>query len=254
MNSRLDYGAALTFVRNVESVQAQLDTLMENLRLCRGDNIGSRDPVHCLLIRLNRDQECYSFLKWWQHPLKTRSTIGAMQPCHTWISERPIHLSQSSLSREIQGLSHIVSLTLVKIKLYFVLLTAHGAQAYEEATEKNRKIMDGMIDIRTSTIARNPHVANLTILEAQPAIENVKAQIRKLYHTGNKANPYFWPEVINPNESLNAAPSMCSPGSKQEMEATMMWTWQARNESFGALEIVYAAVNDPKDEFIFLII
>ncbi|KAF3030462.1 hypothetical protein E8E15_004795 [Penicillium rubens] len=76
MNARLDYRAALTFVCNVESVQAQLDTLMENLRLCRGDNIGSRDLVPGLMIRLDRDQECYDFLKWW--------ATSAKDPKYNW--------------------------------------------------------------------------------------------------------------------------------------------------------------------------
>ncbi|KAJ6149837.1 hypothetical protein N7471_001036 [Penicillium samsonianum] len=141
-------------------------------------------------------------------------------------------------------LSHIVALVLVKVKLYFVLLATHRANgSYETATEKNRKIMDGMMKLKDSTIARNPHVANLTCLEAEPGIEKVKAQIRKLYDIVNKANPYLWPELINPDENLNAAPSMYSPGSKEKMQATIMSTWQAWNETFGALEIIYAIVH-----------
>jgi hypothetical protein len=44
---------------------------------------------------------------------------------------------------------------------------------------------------------------------------------------------------------------MYMAGSKEDMQVTMMWTWQACHETFGALHIVYAAVNDPKDEFTF---
>ncbi|OQE30685.1 hypothetical protein PENFLA_c002G08292 [Penicillium flavigenum] len=225
MNSRLDYRAALTFVQNVESVQAQLDTLMENLRLCRGDNIGSRDL------------ECYDFLKWW--------ATSANNPKYNWgdatlpyldiKNAYPLEPVEPFLHGG-EGLSHIVPLTTLKIKLYFLLLATHGAHAYEEATENTRKVMDGMMELRDLTMARNPHAANLTSLEAQPEIQKLKTQIRKLYHAVNKANPYFWPEAINPDETLNA---------------TMMWTWQACHETFGALHIVYAAVNDPKDEFTF---
>lgn len=34
------------------------------LYLCRGDNMGLRDLVPQMLLRLNRDQECYDFIKW----------------------------------------------------------------------------------------------------------------------------------------------------------------------------------------------
>ena len=148
-----------------------------------------------------------------------------------------------------QGLSHLVALMLLKIKLYFLLLVTHGAQAYEEASENLRKTMDGMMGLRNSNMARNPHIANMTSLEAAPAIQELKAQIRQLYHTVNKANPYFWPETIKPDETLNAVPSMYMAGSKEEMQATMMWIWNACHETFGALQIIHGALNHPNDEF-----
>ncbi|CAP92155.1 Pc13g10860 [Penicillium rubens Wisconsin 54-1255] len=212
MNARLDYRAALTFVCNVESVQAQLDTLMENLRLCRGDNIGSRDLVPGLMIRLDRDQECYDFLKWW--------ATSAKDPKYNWADP----------TLAIPGHQKCQS-------------------AYEEASENLRKTMDGMMGLRNSNMARNPHIANMTSLEAAPAIQELKAQIRQLYHTVNKANPYFWPETIKPDETLNAVPSMYMAGSKEEMQATMMWIWNACHETFGALQIIHGALNHPNDEF-----
>lgn len=190
MNARLDYRAALTFVSNVESVQAQLDTLMENLRLCRGDNIGSGDLVPGLMVRLGRDQECYDFLKWW--------ATSAKDPKYNWADPTLPYLDIKNANpvepvepfiRGRQGLSHLVALMLLKIKLYFLLLVTHGAQAYEEASENLRETMDGMMELRNSTMARNPHIANMTSLEAAPAIQKLKAQIRQLYHTVNKANP-----------------------------------------------------------------
>ncbi|KAJ5284176.1 hypothetical protein N7497_000545 [Penicillium chrysogenum] len=247
MNARLDYRAALTFVSNVESVQAQLDTLMENLRLCRGDNIGSGDLVPGLMVRLGRDQECYDFLKWW--------ATSAKDPKYNWADPTLPYLDIKNANpvepvepfiRGRQGLSHLVALMLLKIKLYFLLLVTHGAQAYEEASENLRETMDGMMELRNSTMARNPHIANMTSLEAAPAIQKLKAQIRQLYHTRTL---YFCPETIKPDETLNAAPSMYMAGSKEEMQATMMWIWNACHETFGALQIIHGALNHPNDEF-----
>ncbi|KAJ5360108.1 hypothetical protein N7517_009299 [Penicillium concentricum] len=253
MNARLDYRAALTFVRHVESVHVQLDTLIEDLRLCRGDSIGSKDI----------DQECYDFLKWW-------ATISN-NPQYDWGDEtlpyldtknaNPLELIDPFLSETSSEpffmflhhkphLAHTVALTLVKVKLYFILLATHGSNgAYEMATEKNRKIIDEMIELKNSTIAKNLHVANLTSLEAQPEIEKVKAQIRKFYEIVNKANPYFWPELIDPDNTLNSAPSFSAPGSRQEMQAAIMQTWQAWNETFGAIHIIHAIANGNEFSF-----
>ncbi|KAJ5154331.1 Zinc finger MYND-type [Penicillium coprophilum] len=63
MRARAALSDAMTVVKSYESLQAQLDILLENLRLCRGDNMGSRDVIPGLMICLQQDQECYDFLK-----------------------------------------------------------------------------------------------------------------------------------------------------------------------------------------------
>ncbi|KAJ5512829.1 hypothetical protein N7463_002381 [Penicillium fimorum] len=215
MNSRLHYRAALTFV-----VHLQLDTLMENLRLCRGDSTRSKDMVPGLMIRLNKDQECYDFLKWWATisknlqydwddetlPYLGIKNANLLEPIDPFLLETSSELFFVVMHHQ-PHLAHTVALTLVKIKLYFIFLATHGTNgAYETATERYRKIMDEMVELRDSTIARNPHVANLTCFEAQPEIQKAKAQIRKLYEIANKINRYFWQELIDPDESLNSAP------------------------------------------------
>ena len=56
---------ALLKIDTYAAVLAAHDHLMEMLYLCRGDNMGVRDTVPALKLRLRRDQECYDFLKWW---------------------------------------------------------------------------------------------------------------------------------------------------------------------------------------------
>lgn len=46
-------------VANVESVQAQLDHVLDMLRLCRSDNLGMQFWAPVLMLRLGMDQECY---------------------------------------------------------------------------------------------------------------------------------------------------------------------------------------------------
>lgn len=46
-------------------IEASLRENLALLRLCSGDNMGLRDMVLFMLIRLNRDQDCYRFIKYW---------------------------------------------------------------------------------------------------------------------------------------------------------------------------------------------
>jgi hypothetical protein len=243
MHTRLDYRAALTFVRNVESVRAQLDHLQENLRLCRSDNLGSRDLIPSLMVRLNQDQECYDFMKWWatsandNHYDWSNMSLPYLDIKHANPLEKVDCFVKGSID-----IAHLVTLTLVKIKLYFILYASYGAQAKLGMSDKQRAIVDEMMQLRNSSIARHPNVANLTSLEVATQLDNLKAQIRTLYDAVNSMNPFVWPEFIDPDESLNSAPSMYSPGSKEEMQAVTMWTWQSWNETFGALEFIYSVV------------
>ncbi len=58
MRARYALVEALGKVNTRDAVQAQLDHLLDMLRLCRGDNMGVRYLVPHLMLRLNQDQEC----------------------------------------------------------------------------------------------------------------------------------------------------------------------------------------------------
>ncbi|KAM7185929.1 hypothetical protein V8F33_012118 [Rhypophila sp. PSN 637] len=64
---RARFGAADTLIKAYTwlSVQKALEHMMDMLRLCRGDNMGVRDHIPALMMRLDQQQECYDFLKWW---------------------------------------------------------------------------------------------------------------------------------------------------------------------------------------------
>ena len=52
-------------IKNYAAVEAAHDHVMDILRLNHSDNMGVRDMVPSLKLRLGRDQECYDFCKWW---------------------------------------------------------------------------------------------------------------------------------------------------------------------------------------------
>lgn len=64
MRARFALVEALGKIKTCDSVQKQLEHAMDML-LCRADNLGVMYLVPALMLRLDKDQECYDFLKWW---------------------------------------------------------------------------------------------------------------------------------------------------------------------------------------------
>ena len=56
---------ALLKIKTNAALLAAHAHLMDMLRLCWGDNMGVRDLVPALKLRLGKDQDCHDFCKWW---------------------------------------------------------------------------------------------------------------------------------------------------------------------------------------------
>jgi len=65
MRARYTHVEALLEVQPRTAVAKALEHLLDVLRLNHSDNIGVRDLIPSLYLRLGRDQDCYDFLKWW---------------------------------------------------------------------------------------------------------------------------------------------------------------------------------------------
>lgn len=76
MRARYAHVEALLEVQTRTAVEKALEHLLDRLRLNRSDNMGVRDLVPSLYLRLGRDQECYDFLKWWYTGTDSRYDWG----------------------------------------------------------------------------------------------------------------------------------------------------------------------------------
>ncbi|KAJ9144361.1 hypothetical protein NKR19_g6465 [Coniochaeta hoffmannii] len=65
MSARNDLMTALLNIHTGEAIDADLAHGLDMLRLCRGDNLGVRDKISALYLRLGRDQDAFDFLKWY---------------------------------------------------------------------------------------------------------------------------------------------------------------------------------------------
>ncbi len=46
------------------SLLAAVNHMLDQLRLCPGDNMSLRDVIPGCMMRIGQDQECYDFIKW----------------------------------------------------------------------------------------------------------------------------------------------------------------------------------------------
>ncbi|CAI7606305.1 unnamed protein product [Penicillium glandicola] len=234
MRSRAVLCNTMTAVKTVQSLQAQLDILMENLRLCRGDNMGSRDVIPGVMIRLHQDQECYDFLKWWattgqKHDYDWGNTTLPYLDIKNANPLEPVDMFCGNLI----DLSHIVAVTLVKVKVLLVFVA--NMESFDEIT---REILRSRR--QRSTIARNPNIADCD--NGPLEIVKLKAQIRALYKDVCKLNRHFWPALVNPGEHLEAKSMIFSIGSVEQMQVALNLTYEAWYETPGAVGIIELAI------------
>jgi hypothetical protein len=240
------YVIALAPVRTIESSEAQLSQFMNMLRLYQCDDIGFRDAVPPLMLRLNLDQTCYDFLKWW--------AMATMDPEYkfddTWIAYPNVRnsnvfedvdcfvLQPHSRPPELgDTISHTVSLTLLKIRLLFEL------ERIEELASVLRlklpqEIVDEILQLvpENRAVSANRRAMDYETLSAE--INRVRSQIQTLYKQVNDLNGHFWPALLNPQDHLLEIPFSAAPGAVEDMKPILIRNWAAWVETPGAIEFI----------------
>jgi hypothetical protein len=227
---------ALLKSNTAQAITLSLDHLFDMLRLWRSDDIGARDIVPPLLIRLGRLQEAYDFCSWW-------STTG--QEDYEWRDVRAPYLDTKDanvfedvgvFTQNARNLPHLVAVTLLKIRL---LIDLHSIQRAREQVGPHvpREILDtiqrhsinSVIAGESKVIERDnqtPHVAEL------------HKQVKALYVAVTKANPHFWPALIEPGEHLTARPIFYRQGDEAQMRFVLQQNYNAWSETPGAISII----------------
>lgn len=75
-------------------------------------------------------------------------------------------------------------------------------------------------------------------ISIQPHIDAIEAQMNGLFIKVNESNKYFWPALVNPGSALTARPGAYSMGSYEEMQLKLQYSYEAWEETPGAIEWV----------------
>jgi uncharacterized protein YoxC len=238
MRARFALVRCMGVIQNVQSIQAQLDHLMDMLRLCRSDNMGVRHLVPGLMLRLHKDQECYDFIKWWAVvSANSQYDWGDTDLPYLDIKNADVFESVEPFRRKFPDLSHLVCLALLKVKLLFDLLRLE-----ESTSSLGQTVPREILDLIQSSIPQSPIVlASRNIMTGdsdtrRALIEKLKKQVDDVFEAVQKANEHFWPALIDDGGQYNEMPAAYSMGSVEEMKLVLHYNYDAWLETPGAID------------------
>lgn len=227
----------------VDVVQTALDHLLDMMRLCRGDNMGVRDLIPALYIRLGRDQDAYDFLKWHALVYKNKSyDWGDMNEPFLDVKNADVLESPADFWPEKPysiELSLYVAVTLIKVRLLLDLMTiltqATGRYGDLPAELRGGKAVSGLVQSR-------PELLNGGEEGLNHLVQTVTNQIKHLYKAIEKSNPHVWHILFTEGEEAgNKRPDNAySRGTKDEARLVLCYNYAAWAETPGAIDVIQA--------------
>ena len=232
MRARYALVEAILKVRTYDAALAALDHLMDCLGLCRGDNMGLRDLVPAQMLRLDRKQECYDFVKWY-------ATTGQKSDYNWSDMDLPfldvkdadvLEAPPKYLCGKYLALSHAVAFILLKIKL--LLAVRAGSEGWDilKTSQTFKQIDDKVSQDGTEDLEK----------VAVEVIKILKSHVHTLYSAIGQANTHFWGALIDPGSRLDERPDCYAMGSEEETVLVLKYSYDAWKESPGAVEVIKA--------------
>ena len=238
MRARYALVEALLTIKTYAAVEAAYGHTMEMLRLCRGDNMGIRDLVPALALRLGRDQHCYDFCTWWATTGQDSDyDCGDLDLPYLDVKGADVFSSPpKNVISKYGSLSHCAAFTLLKIRL---LLDVRALQTSAVIGHKvPQEILDGVRGqlVSGSVVAENRSIMNAT--DQTSLIQTLEMQVQVLYTAIKNSNRHFWPALLNPDKHLTARPEAYCHGSLGQMQHVLRYNFDAWAETPGAVDMI----------------
>ena len=240
----------MNHIRTTHSVQAQLNSCMQLFRLGPLDFLDTKHYIPALFLRLNQDQECFSFIKWWaidsEQPdgsiispfIDIIDGADAFQPVEAFIGIRDV------LGPRFQALGFTICLALLKTKM--LLDTMRLEQATSSLAAKfPQEILDQTLShVHQSSIITH----NRTLVEGRnrcTEITNLKTQVDILFKEVDHVNPSFWQDLLS--HSPPKLSKICLQDEENDPKGThlmVVYYGPAWYETPGAMDLIIAKLSD----------
>ncbi|KAK5131492.1 hypothetical protein LTR08_000886 [Meristemomyces frigidus] len=252
LRSRLALVEALLKQPSREAVEAAMFHSLSMLDLARLDRIGVRRLMPAIYLRLGRDQEAYDFIKWWYFAMQDcRNDFEPTTPYLTMKGEdifEPIVFHLAEREVVIPDLSHMVALTLIKIRVLLDLRCLEDVigdanpQNYWPTLQSCLTTCGRQFQASNIT-ANHPKFEQLVVHGLADSIENLEDQVSTLYSMLVKENEHFWCRLLSPIDSqgrdwleLDPAEIQCE-GCGEKAEVLQM-NYKSWAETPGALAVI----------------
>jgi hypothetical protein len=198
--------------------------------------MGVRDLALALFLRLNKDQECYDFLKWYATTGQEGDyDWGNMDLGFLDVKDADAFEPVDLFTQEFADLGHTVSVTLIKIRMLCDLRSLHSSTVLGE------KLPQEIVDYVRGQLVSSIIGGNKEIMDSEDqseAIQRLESQVTKLYKAVKKSNPYFWPALLRPGNHLRAPLSAYSHGSPEHMQLILQYVYDSWVETPGAIDMI----------------
>jgi tetratricopeptide (TPR) repeat protein len=215
MRAKYELIEALIQCNTRETISEALDESLDCLRLCRSDNMGVRSLVPSIYLKLNREQECYDFIKWWATcDPDGHYDWGDMSLPYLNIKNADIFEGVDENYLKSFDLQHLLALLKIKIRIYSNLQTLSRELKTIYAflfSAKNNSFFTNLYtkksiltEIPKYMMCKNYPLINMKLkeklknyeIEDKQLIKDIDNQIQKIFKNIHKSNKYVLPELI----------------------------------------------------------
>ncbi|KAH8163738.1 hypothetical protein CIB48_g4509 [Xylaria polymorpha] len=213
MRARFAAADALLQIDTIKAVEKALAHFQDMLRLCRSDNLGIRDIVPGLLLRLGREQECYDFLKWWAVVDDEYHYYDVSLP-YLDIRGADAFEAVDAFASNL-SLSQLVILALLKLGLYLDI-EPYNPEYMDFGSSWRSWPPPPTEFMRPISKIVQKKVRRITSSDVPEIAELLEDQYQALFRMVHKKNPHFWEALADASEDTASLPSAYSHGSVEE--------------------------------------
>ncbi|KAN0096373.1 hypothetical protein V8E51_015178 [Hyaloscypha variabilis] len=236
MRARYALIEALLKIQTPHAVQSALTHALDMLRLCRGDNIGVRECMPGMFLRLGKDQECYDFIKWYfTTGQDSHYDWGDMDLPFLDVKDADAFESVKLYTGQFSDISFVVAVALIKFRLLLDI------KALQNSTVLGEKVPQELLDNIRAQLVSSIVAGNKEIMQSEDQtalIKELESQVEELYKAVKKSNKYFWPALLRPGNNLTARPQMYSMGTSEHMQLVLQYSYASWVETPGAIDMI----------------
>ncbi|KAK5070045.1 hypothetical protein LTR64_001879 [Lithohypha guttulata] len=242
MRARFALTVQLREAATLDSIAEMVDHYRDMLRLCRNDNMGIRDILPCLLLQLDRDQECYDFVKWWMVESQVEEDWREDGESYLSTHDADAYEDVTYFDQRFLDLNHAIAILLLKVKLLVDVRSLRLCRKVLEGRNWPNEIID-KVQLSSISSPLSQKLVGLSIQELEALENRLIVQCQKLGGYTCTANFHFWRNFWEANDHLeeNGLPQCSSQGSWEEMLLVFYHSHPAWWQTEGVVELLTIA-------------